>query len=109
MNISQVQLTKTNSFRNNFFTRRQIRNAVLKQYHIIALEHPQWTFSLFDEYFVNTKVIPAVLKAYRKGELLNPSQLANQWADQMHFHPSSRRVVVGSLAQIIKQMLSEVI
>ena len=109
MNISQVQITRTKSVRNNYFSRRDVRNAVLNQYHAIALEHPQWTFSLFDEYFVNTKIIPAVLEALRLGDPVNPNELANQWADQIHLRPSSRREMVGSLTQIIDQMLSEVL
>ncbi|MBW8010273.1 MAG: hypothetical protein FVQ83_03385 [Chloroflexi bacterium] len=85
-----------------------VSKAVLNSYKTFAKQNPQWEASLFDEYFINTKVVPMVEAAINNGEFVRAKDIANQWANQFFLRSSSRREAVIELQPVVNTFLQEI-
>jgi hypothetical protein len=73
------------------YQRRTLRRAVRQAYVTFAHHYPDWVAALFDAHFVNTHLMPLLLKAAGAGEKVTPAQVAELWARQVSMLPSLRQ------------------
>ena len=85
-----------------------VSKAVLNSYKTFAEQNPQWEASLFDEYFINTRIVPMVEAAINNGEFVSVKEITNQWANQFSLRPSSRREAVVELQPVVNTFLQKV-
>lgn len=73
------------------YQRRALRRAVRQAYITFAYRYPEWVAELFDAHFINTHLMPMLLRAADAGEKVSPLQVAELWARQVSMLPSLRQ------------------
>ena len=73
------------------YQRRTLRRAVRHAYAHFARIYPNWVAALFDEHFVNARVLPRLHRAAEAGEKVTPVEIADLWARQVSLMPTLRQ------------------
>jgi hypothetical protein len=73
------------------YQRRTLRWALRQAHVAFARRYPEWVAALFDEYFINAHVLPMMVRAAETNAKVTPVQVADAWARQVSFLPTSRQ------------------
>lgn len=73
------------------YQRRTLRRAVRHAYGVFARTYPNWVAALFDEHFVNTRLLPLLHQAAQAGAKVTPTQVAELWVRQVSIFPTLRQ------------------
>ncbi|MCC6455699.1 MAG: hypothetical protein IT328_12185 [Caldilineaceae bacterium] len=87
------------------YQRRSVRRAARAAYAQFADLYPQWVATLFDVHFVDTHLLPMLLKAATTGGKVAPAEVAEAWARQISLLPSLRQQHIARVLPVATHFL----
>ena len=91
------------------YQRRTLRRAVHQAFSTFARAYPNWVATLFDEHFVNHKLLPLLHSAAQGGDKVTARQVAELWACQVSMLPSLRQKHIARIVPAATHFLGMVV
>lgn len=87
------------------YQQRALQRAVHQAYANFARIYPEAVATLFDAHFVNTHLLPMLIKAAGEGNKITTAQIAELWARQVSMLPSLRQKHITAMTPAASHLL----